>query len=60
MIDFWISKFENIEIKGINALVFMAAQLQQPWLVPTAYFLQFFWIKTFKTTIYGSVYKDNK
>ena len=50
MIDCWILKVENIEIKGTNALVFMAAKLQQPWLVPTAYFLQFLWIGTFKTT----------
>ena len=35
MIHYWILKVENIEIKGKNALVFMAAQLQQPWLVPS-------------------------
>ena len=40
VIDYWILKIKNIEMKDINALVFMAAQLQQPWLVPAAYFLQ--------------------
>ena len=60
MIEYWILKVEKIEIKGKNALVFMAAQLQQPWLVPTAYFLQFFWIGTCNTTTCISYYKDNK
>ena len=41
MIDYWILKVENIEIKGRNVLVFMAAELQQPWLVVIANFLQF-------------------
>ena len=60
MIDYWILKVENIEIKGKNALVFVAAQLQQPLLVTTACFLQFFRIGTFKTTTCRSYYKYNK
>ena len=60
MIDYWILKVENIEIKDKNALVCMAAQLQQPWLVPPAHFLQFFWIETFKITTCRSNYKDDK
>ena len=30
IIDYWIFKVENIEIKGTNAFVFMSAALQQP------------------------------
>ena len=60
MINYWILKVENIEIKGKNALVFMAAYLQYPRPAPIAYFLQFFWIGTLKTTTCRNYYKDNK
>ena len=57
MIDYWILKVENIEIKGKNALVFMTTQLQQPWLVPTAYFLQFFGLGHLKRLLVEAIIK---
>ena len=54
LIDSWILKVENIEIK---VLVLMATQLQQPWLVPTAYFLQFFGLGHLKRLLVDTIIK---